>query len=660
METLFTFLKKGLVTTVFTMFAFAAVYVPQDWNHIEEAQAGGFTNISTETTQILNNIELLFIDAMATLTEGWTYVTSSMTSSLWVKESVLDGIAWALAKSFISSMVDSLINWINSGFKGSPMFVQDLSRFLTDVADRVMGEYIQNLGGLGSFICDPFKLDIQIALALQYQRQRIDQPAPTCTLSGLIDNIEGFLDGAQGSFGEGGWNDWFDITSQPETYTPYGATLAAQTGAQMRILNAKGEEAFKLEWGDGFLSGEICQAVSGPSGDTEECFITKPGKIIEEALSFNLDSGRQSLITADEMNEIISALFGQLANTALTGAAGLLGLSGGTGYTYAGFNAGSYTSQMNNESSSITTSSGLSTLENSRDLETDYRNLALSKKAELQVIAASTTAPANIVAAASTAITETDAVIFQTTGNLLELNSLIASYSATNDPTEQGKIMQEYYKLPLFSPAEYNNSENSWNAIINSAHLAAANTTTGGTTTSGPTVTLSEEVKLVLNQKYITGIEDPNIVVGVKPGDVPTDLSGSELVSFLYAMRDVQSGIMSLASYASSTLETVSETTTYTTSQKSTAYAAAQNAGAVWQKAYDYHSDLSTIALNARTAGPAQVSAYYGQLLALDPYFIADAYDMIDDWAPAAGPALPESTFRGALLDKIGAFDGRI
>ena len=60
---------------------------------------------------------------------------------------------------------------------------------------------------------------------------------------------------------------------------------------------------------------------------TEDCFISTPGKIIEEQLSFNLDSGRQSLVAADEINEILGALIGFLAEEALTGIGGLLGLT---------------------------------------------------------------------------------------------------------------------------------------------------------------------------------------------------------------------------------------------------------------------------------------------------------------------------------------------
>jgi hypothetical protein len=343
-----------------------------------------------------------------------------------------------------------------------------------------MGEYISNLGALGSFLCDPFKLDIQIALSLQYQRSRIDQPAPTCTLAGVINNIEGFLDGAQGSFSEGGWDDWFDITAKPETYTPYGAALAAETGAHIRILNAKGEAAAKLEWGAGFLSGEICKVVSGPGGDTEECDITKPGKIIEEALSFNLDSGRQSLVTADEIDEVIGALISQLANKALTGAAGLLGLSGGTGYTYTGFTGGSYTAAMTAESLGIATNSGLAEFEKARDFEIAYRDLAIGKKATLEAIAASTSASASTVAAANTALTEVNAVISATTLNLLNLNSIISEYTAASSAAEKDAILDKYQTLPLHSEGQYAVSESSWNLVISAANAAAVSVASPG------------------------------------------------------------------------------------------------------------------------------------------------------------------------------------
>lgn len=386
MDTFFSFLKKGIVATIFLVFSFSAVYIPHPANEIEKANAWE----ATEITQVMNNVliglglsEQSAINVTTTiqagydaLSAGYNAITSFAADNLYVKEYVLDGIAWAIAKAAISSMVQSLVNWINSGFEGSPAFVQDLSGTLLEAADKAAGEYIESLGGVGSFICSPFQLDIQIALSTKYQKSRVNEPEASCNLSDIVGNINDFLTGAQGSFSSGGgWDDWFTITSSPEVYTPYGSMLSAEIGAQAAIINAKGEKLSIIDFGSGFLSNEICEVAHGAGTAKEDCFISTPGKTIQDALSFNLDSGRQSLITADEIDEIIGALVGQLANQAISGAAGLLGLSEGTGYTYSGYNGGSYTSAMGSEATTLNYKNSTSTMKKSLTVQNDFLDI---------------------------------------------------------------------------------------------------------------------------------------------------------------------------------------------------------------------------------------------------------------------------------------------
>jgi hypothetical protein len=468
MDSFFHLLKKSLVATVFIIFAFVATYIPQPYNQVHEVEAVG--GGALEVTQLLNNVQLYAVNLATTATQ-WA------TNNLWVKEYLLDGIAWTLAKTMISSMVSSLVNWINSGFEGSPMFVQDLQNFLLQTADEVMGEYIEDLGAIGSFICSPFRLDVQVSVALQYDRDRGDgQPAPTCTLSGVIDNIEGFIGG---SFNEGGWKDWFTISATPQTYTPYGSALAAQAGARARVINAQGEEIKLLEFGDGFLSGEICNTVHGPNTTREDCFISKPGKIIEEALSFNLDSGRQSLITADEIDEVISALLGQLANTALTGAAGLLGLSGGTGSSYTKYSyEGSFADQV--VSSSFDYSQSRQLIADALAIQTNYRNVAIDYESRLNTYA---TDPANAGSAQIDAVRAARdtarSIIIDTTGafpppftptqdSLIgRLNTILAQYDnpSTTD-LERLNVIQDYTALNLYTEANVTTSASNWELLL--------------------------------------------------------------------------------------------------------------------------------------------------------------------------------------------------
>ena len=60
-------------------------------------------------------------------------------------EYVLDGLAWEVANLAIQSMTKSIVNWINSGFEGSPAFVTDLRTNLRGVGDAVAARFFEEL-----------------------------------------------------------------------------------------------------------------------------------------------------------------------------------------------------------------------------------------------------------------------------------------------------------------------------------------------------------------------------------------------------------------------------------------------------------------------------------------------------------------------------------
>ena len=264
-------------------------------------------------------------------------VTSVAQNAFYIKEFTLDGIAAGLAKLVLKSITQSILTWINSGFQGSPAFVTDLKQFLLDRADQVVGDFIY--GSELGFLCSPFQLDVKIALATAYQEQAHEGfgSQSQCTLSDVTDNMEGFLNG---SFNEGGYASLFEVT-QNTINTPMGAYLAAEGEMYARIVDEEGRTVKELDWGSGFLSFKVCSDTQKASGAQQNCTITTPGKVIEDALTVNLKSGTQALIEADEINEIIGALFAQLAKQAITGVNGLLGLGGGSQYSSNSFGDGS-------------------------------------------------------------------------------------------------------------------------------------------------------------------------------------------------------------------------------------------------------------------------------------------------------------------------------
>ncbi len=242
------------------------------------------------------------------------------------KELVLDPVVTAAAKVVISNITNSLITWINSGFEGNPAFISNPEQYFTDVADQVAGNFIA--GGEMGELCQPFSNTIRINLAVNYSSNYVQRNF--CRLSDIIGDVEGYTDFTNGNFGLGGWNSWFEITQNPSN-NPLGAQVIAQSEMAKRIAKAVGIKEKELDWGDGFLSFRDCLAEDRNGNCVKQGPIKTPGKVIESQLENTLGSDIRQLELADEFNEIISALVGQLVQKVF-----ISGLSSGPTANYSG------------------------------------------------------------------------------------------------------------------------------------------------------------------------------------------------------------------------------------------------------------------------------------------------------------------------------------
>lgn len=466
-DTFFLYLKRLLVGTVLVIFAFFVLYVPQPYINTPEARAqlGGPVTIVGPA--------LLAIQATArnsAATAASSAATASAQATLVNKEFALDMIANTLAKSFISAMTGSIVNWINSGFNGSPAFIQDLDGFLLDVADQAAGEFISEISAAGSFICSPFQLDIQIALELQRQYALANEYSG-CRLSDMVGNLEDFLDG---EFSQGGWDDWFRIVNQPQQYTPYGQLLDAQAAMRTSVRNAEGREITTANWGDGFLSGKFCQAVEGASGSGENCVISKPGSVIADSLNRALGAEQDALISADEINEIVAALVGQLATQAITGATGLLGLSGG------GSNSSvNRATQQSTGQTAISLQNSIPTMQQSASVQQRYNQLAVQYITRLQAYIANASNTVERRNTATDAFHDARGVRDKTASDLTRINQLLSEYQLLENQISastlaqqqlirqrQSQVMQAFYQVGAYGENSIASSQRSWESVM--------------------------------------------------------------------------------------------------------------------------------------------------------------------------------------------------
>lgn len=303
--------------------------VPYTFNpeeqHVQTVHAGGRGDISTRSQQLVDNIVHVASLAAEEVSSVANTFSAWADGTLIGKEFALDGIAWNIAEVVRQKIVRSVINWVNSGFQGQPMFVQDLGGFLLNVADEIAGSYLQGTG-LG-FLCDPFRIDIQIALNIRYRASKNIQEN-ACQISEVFDNIRN----AVGVF-DNGWQSFFTLTMNPQA-TPHGALLTAEGGMYLGIMDAQGREILGYNAGDGFLNKLFCFDVGTPDGVDDECLVGNPGKVIQDKLTFSLNGNEMKLVTADEFNELLGAFVNQLVMQAFSGTHGLLGYGGSSNPAY--------------------------------------------------------------------------------------------------------------------------------------------------------------------------------------------------------------------------------------------------------------------------------------------------------------------------------------
>ncbi len=257
-----------------------------------------------------------------------------------MKECLLDAVVSNLVNNFIKTFTASTVQWINSGFQGSPAFVTNPGEFFADYGDIVAGQMIQELGPVGQILCSPFDLDIKIALSFGFGLNLGSQPGRYssyvgCRLSDVQANMyRAFTSGVWG--GSTGWSNWISI-SHPRNNS-MSVYLSTQDAFSTRLSAELGLKSQEINLGRGFLNFTECVEYSqiqvGPDNyEKGPCIreVTKtPGSVIEGQLQQALPSGLRKIEMADEIDEIMRALTDQLSQVLTKGVfsgAGLLGQS---------------------------------------------------------------------------------------------------------------------------------------------------------------------------------------------------------------------------------------------------------------------------------------------------------------------------------------------
>ncbi len=273
-----------------------------------------------KTLATLLTLSVLFLSAPQTTHAQYTDIANAL------KEYGLDTVAYVAAKTVTRKLTQKTVNWINSGFKGNPGYITDPGKFFLDAGDNLASQFLSQAGV--NKLCSPFKAEVRLAIAKNYIND--DNNNFSCTLSILQNNYDAFTQ----DFTQGGWQGWFEITQNQEN-NPYGAYLAARNRLSIAVAVDGQRKQKEINLGGGFLSLKRCprgaQTFTDPVSQATICSVEEetvtPGGVISDQIKETLGTKWGELVSADEFNEIVTALVSQLIEQVAGKASGLFGAS---------------------------------------------------------------------------------------------------------------------------------------------------------------------------------------------------------------------------------------------------------------------------------------------------------------------------------------------
>lgn len=279
-------------------------------------------------------------------------------------EQCFNGIAITLARNQLTAMTRYTVNWVNSGFKGDPMYVRNITSLTNSMERNVLetGIDILNNEAQKAF---PYGRDFSRSLVTSYKTGGVKYGA-TNFLDSLTSDLGAFVTDPRSyypeelldetplersrrvnyafsnDFATGGWNGWLGLT-QREQNNPLGFTmLASQYLSDQKqqkieetkqdllvndgILSQKRCTKWKLYgddgkplisedidiWSDDYLSKDIFVYSTNKKNAKDQCVqeeTVTPGSLIKDKVSTYLNSPERQLELADTINESLNALF---------------------------------------------------------------------------------------------------------------------------------------------------------------------------------------------------------------------------------------------------------------------------------------------------------------------------------------------------------------
>ncbi len=252
-------------------------------------------------------------------------------------ETCLKSIGKLVIKMLLQKVTQSTVAWINSGFEGSPAFIQDAPAFWKDVAREEILGFSAEINNPVNF---PFGQAFIQSQVDAFNNHFADNAR--YSLNELMDNSDTTINGPFSAnifmedFSHGGWDAWNYMTQVPAN-NPLGFNVLASTELSARLegtgVNRATEIRSSLQEAGGFLGQERCadpegvtrtqhkaglaERASSAYGPYQNQICNKweyvtPGQMVAESATKLVHYPDNQYLKADDLNDAIGAILDAL------------------------------------------------------------------------------------------------------------------------------------------------------------------------------------------------------------------------------------------------------------------------------------------------------------------------------------------------------------
>jgi hypothetical protein len=227
-------------------------------------------------TDFVSEISLVYVGGSssttaAATTEGTIAQNAStlVDQKTWYEE-ILDQLWKAVARKVLQELTKSVVGWVNNGFHGSPLFLENAESFFTDIVKSEVKTIVDQYGYDSRKF--PFGKDFALNTIKAYRSGPIE--GTQYTLSTVIkDPIA--LGNFQNNFNVGGWNGFLINTQYPQNnYLGFqmlaNEDLARKISSTQNVNNKITQYKGMLQQGQGFLSPQTCPSNPAYNNGTNE------------------------------------------------------------------------------------------------------------------------------------------------------------------------------------------------------------------------------------------------------------------------------------------------------------------------------------------------------------------------------------------------------